>query len=537
MIPVPVGTSRQNLNRFSQTSPPISPLLFGTSVVLAFVSFGFMLFAVTRSYPIYCREAHEVFSTSLLLQGKNPYSIEHHPALMHCYGIVHALIAWPPSILFGHSVQFQRLISCAAILGSTSLLYWVLRVGETPRHLAISGALLLLTQLTFSTAISAKPDGLGLFLLLASLVVPVVADFRLTSLAFSAAFIVIAYFTKPYFIIGAPLVAGYLFCFRSKVLGLAFGLAFFVLLITGVLVVNAVCPLYFTDTFFFYLGSGSINRTFGHLVEVLLKYGTAEIGLVAVLAWVLVIRWRFLWGETAKFAWKISDLREPLILRPSIPFVTFALLFNSIVYLCLMGPHTGNGRDYLVQIVVPFLIWQVFELLARPEHRSVIPISFLLLEIVSVVVLCVGPVAVRIIPHFHDQEAAWGQIRRAIAVHHEVFGTYVVGPELWNQRKTVYDNGATEFYACAVTNNPLPIAKQFAARCQELVDNIDFKIRHQKFDAIVLRNDEPSLFQPDLLHRFYRKTASIPYWLPFPCSRDEYISVWEPKSLAEINLD
>jgi hypothetical protein len=536
MIPAPVETRHQSLN-FLKITPRISLLLLGASVALSFFSFAFMFFAVAPSYPIYCREAHEVFSTYLLLQGKNPYSIDQHPALMHCYGIVHSLIGYALSIFLGYSVQLQRLISSAAILGSTSLLYWVLRAGKTPRHLAIPGAVLLLTQLTFSTAISAKPDGLGLFILLVSLILPVVFDFRPTALALSAVCIVLGYFTKPYFIIGAPLIVGYLFCFRSKALGLAFGLAFLVLLVAAIITVNACCPLYFTDTFFYYLGNGTIDRTFGHLVEVLLRYGTAEIGLVAVLAWVLVVHWRFLWGETAKFAWNISNLREPLILRPSIPFVTFALIFNLIVYLWLMGPHTGNGRDYLVQIVVPFLIWQVFQLLAKSENRSAITLSFLVLEFVSVVVLSIGPVAVRTIPHFRDQIAAWGQIQHAVAAHHEVFGTYVIGLELWKQGKPIYDNGATEFYASAIPNNPLPIAHQFAERCQALVDRIEFNIRHQKFDAIVLRNDEPSLFKPDLLNRFYRKTASIPYWLPFPCSSNEYISVWEPRSLTATNLN
>ena len=114
MIPAPVETRYQSLN-FLKITPRISLLLLGASIALGFFSFAFMFFAVAPGYPIYCREAHDVFSTSLLLQGKNPYSIDQHPALMHCYGIVHSLIGCALGIFFGYSVQLQRLISSTAI--------------------------------------------------------------------------------------------------------------------------------------------------------------------------------------------------------------------------------------------------------------------------------------------------------------------------------------------------------------------------------------------------------------------------------------
>ena len=84
---------------------------------------------------------------------------------------------------------------------------------------------LLFSQVGQGLSITARPDGLGECLFMGSLIIPFCRRFSPGSLAVSAALSILAYLTKQYFLLGLPLVAGYVFLFENKLKGVVYGVA------------------------------------------------------------------------------------------------------------------------------------------------------------------------------------------------------------------------------------------------------------------------------------------------------------------------
>ena len=161
---------------------------------------------VEADYPMEFRENAALFTSGLQVEGKNPYSVEYRPVYVGLYGIGYYWVSYPFARWFGNSYQTLRLVSVAFVVASCGMLIWGLRTDRCPWWAALSGGLLLFSQLGQGLSITARPDGFGLCLLLASLVVPYRHRFSPGSLAISAALSILGYLTKPYFVLGLPLV-------------------------------------------------------------------------------------------------------------------------------------------------------------------------------------------------------------------------------------------------------------------------------------------------------------------------------------------
>ena len=84
---------------------------------------------------------------------------------------------------------------------------------------------------------------------------------------------VIAYYTKPYFVLSFGIVASYIFVFVSKRKGLYYSLLFVIMFVFSFLLVRFFCKFYFIDTFVSNLTNTSIN-TFGAMTkQIFLEFG------------------------------------------------------------------------------------------------------------------------------------------------------------------------------------------------------------------------------------------------------------------------
>src|SRR2546430_401639 len=101
---------------------------------------------------------------------------------------------------------------------------WIAINVVSPFPLEFRENAVLFTQLGQGLSIVARPDSLGLFLFLASLVVPYRFRFSPSALLFSALLSILGFLTKPYFILGLGLVWLHLFVFESKSKAILFGL-------------------------------------------------------------------------------------------------------------------------------------------------------------------------------------------------------------------------------------------------------------------------------------------------------------------------
>ena len=87
-------------------------------------------------------------------------------------------------------------------------------------QLSLIAFTLLYIQLFANIGILARPDTLGLFLFLCSIIIPWKWNFTYSSLLAGILLSTLAFLTKPYFIFGAPCIALYLFLSKSKLKGI-----------------------------------------------------------------------------------------------------------------------------------------------------------------------------------------------------------------------------------------------------------------------------------------------------------------------------
>src|SRR5439155_3828837 len=217
-------------------------------------------------FPLEFRENAVLFTADLQNRGESPYALEHRPVFVNVYGIGYYWICYPFTRLFGCSYTVLRLVSSAFILATCGLLTWALRIGGVSWIFAVVGGLFLFTQLGQGLSIVARPDGLGLFLFLASLVIPYRFRFRPSALFFSALLSILGFLTKPYFVLSLGLVWLHLFVFESKSKAIIFGVGSGLGLMASIWVVDLLYECYFTETFF--ASMASAIHSWAHLRKI-----------------------------------------------------------------------------------------------------------------------------------------------------------------------------------------------------------------------------------------------------------------------------
>jgi hypothetical protein len=169
------------------------------------------------------REGAAIFPTYLLLKGSNPYELENQPQAANMYGILYHLVVYPFALIFGSNLIIHRVVTAFFIWGACYLFYYATRHIKISLSLGLCATLILYRYLIEGTNPLARPDGLGTFLFLGSIVIPWRYKYSLGSLIISITLGVLAFLTKPYFVLSLPLLMTYLFLFRSKTEGLKYG--------------------------------------------------------------------------------------------------------------------------------------------------------------------------------------------------------------------------------------------------------------------------------------------------------------------------
>jgi len=503
-------------------------LLF-SSVLLAAFAAWFMLWNLVRPYPIEVRENSGWMVTAWLLQGHDPYALNLQPAFYYGYGFVYALVVYPFALIFGPTPQLHRAVSDVAIILNCSALFWGMRVSRIPAPLALCGALLFFSHGAFND-FGCGPNGLGLLLFLLSLVLPYAQDFKWGGLLAGIFLSVVAFYTKAYFVLGGPLLASYLFLFRSKEKGLVAGMIFLALLAASAWLVNTLSPLYFTDTLFAMYNYTQHYLSVGHLLKVGFYYSPMGIGLVLLLAWQFR---RSYFGSNRPQGWpfnmnlNLADRKQPLLLPPPLRWVTYLLLACGSVYVFKLGLNGGNFFSYVFHVVTPFLIWRACLVAGVEAADRWEPLAFLQATVLLVAGYFCIPMA---LAHQHDHAAEWRHAADIAARHHDILNTGAVSFILWAQGKPIYDAGMAENYPFGFTHNPSPLLPAYREKCENFQRMINEKIEHGQFDAVMIFSDRSPvqlIFSRILLSQYYHRVETFPLQTTF---EDFQIEVWEPRT-------
>ena len=482
---------------------------------------------VFSRYPLEFRENAALFTADLQDRGENPYALEYRPVIVNVYGIGYYWICYPFTRLFGCNYTVLRLVSCAFIVATCSVLMWALRIDGVSWIFAVVAALFLFVQLGQGLSVVARPDSLGLFLFFASLVIPYRFRSSYPSLFCSSLFSILGFLTKPYFLLGLGLIWLHVFLFESKYKAFVFGTVAALVFIASVWIINLIYECYFTETFFVPMGAAS--RSWAHLRKIGGSFLAQNAGLLLILAAGLfhrAVRRRADIRAAAQqetmchwFNW--NQFHQPLVCRCG-DLASLALVCNTAVIVLVLGLHPGNDILYYHQLITPFLLWKVARL-ADTTFRQQRLVSTLLLVNLLILWSAAAPLPA-------DRTAHWRALESLVASSSDVFAAPHLALLARQSGRTVYDAGQTEYAFAADHDNLTRVSRKYRERDQIFLQRILTKMRNRQFDLILINTGVCPFLPLDELARNYTPTRMVAAPMPFDSYLREFpLICWVPK--------
>jgi hypothetical protein len=538
----------------------IAPLSIGKKLILASFSvillcFGIQLLRyhyllVTFPYPLESFEGAMLLTTNLLLKGENPYALENMPVAINVYGINYHLLVYPFARLWGSTFLVHRALSAIFILLSCILFFVILRRHRINLLYSISAVLILYASLLYRYTAVAKPDGLGFFLFLLSAFIVYLMEYSTWSLVMSVFLGILAFYTKPYFVLSIPYLVSYLFLFVSKKKAIFYGALAFVLLITTAFMINHIFETYFVNTFFNHINVATNNfrQMTGQLGFFSLFY--SGIILIFIVYFSLSVLDRVRSGELPGLGFdaikkefiKRIDLfsyEKPLI-KIAFPFSLYCLILSFGIFYFKLGRHVGNIMTYAYHLITPFFLIYIFSLLDLPlknvhlaRRRDNYNYALLLpCILVSLYLLYSSATYLKDSAEWTDRED-WRRIEQIMSSYKNIMNSQVLVSLLLKQNKPVYDTGQTEFFQHShyrfrwLEGLLLPNA-DISRQWTEYENSIRQAVSHQEFDAIIIAPWEHRSYL-DGIEKNYSMVDKVGVCM-FHTAQCALLEIWEPKS-------
>lgn len=496
-----------------------------------------ILFSITflsLEGPQEYRENAITFTTRLLLKGGNPYSLENIPAYSNLYGIVYNVIVYPFAKIFGPSFFIHRLVSLLFMLLSCGAVYWGLRKKNVSIQLSLIAFTLLYIQLFRNIGILARPDTLGLFLFLCSIIIPWKWNFTYSSLIGGILLSTLAFLTKPYFIFGAPCIALYLFLNKSKLKGIIYGLLLGCSLTITLLVMNHIYDYYIISTFLAHVNLASSKLAY--LAKQTICYAKTIRFLIPALFIVYLLSWlhhkdEVLADISKHKLFNIKNLSKPLI-RFDFDIMTLILICSVLVML-KMGQHTGASLLYYIHLISPFLIITIFTKISNETKYIESKTIAIFLIVIQLFTLNFTFAAKRFPFPLPVNRVEWQELKDLISPYNNVFcGSPPLAHIVNEQNKTVYDTGHSEHFRAGLFDSPLinvfrqsPRVNKAQKHHTQYLDSIKRQAKDKSFDLIIITKDYSPFLPLNIIKdnytyletksvKMYFNTWDLDIWLP-----------------------
>lgn len=415
------------------------------------------------------REGHTYSSTVMLLRGENPFSISSYPAFYNSYGILFNIVVLPFAFIFGNSLILHRLISAFFIF---AILFVVFRNSFIKREFSVFNLIcfvLLYSGLIYGPGGSVRPDNLGVFLFICSIIIPVNNHFDKRSLVLSMLFGLLSFYTKPYYFIGWISISIYMFLFVSykRALLLNFLFAIFFLLI-GFLV-SKLFPMYFYEVIFSYTNDAKSN---------LIMYSVKQLKhfLYYILPFLPIFMSYLIMRGSLK-----SILKNPY-------FVISIIIFLFLIY--PLGLNLGAFLTYHFQLLLPILCLflmtfqdEKFESLKSNQLVLLLAIGFFYLF--STKYIGIGK--------SKDDIGTWSKMSSYIDTKQNVLVGPLLAPMIMDKNRELYENGVSSyvflFKSKAITKSIFSLDEKILERKESFITDINSKIKKKYFDAIISSPD------------------------------------------------
>lgn len=331
---------------------------------------------ITFPYQLEYGEGSIQLTTYALMNKINPFSIENNFLYSNVYGIGYQLVVFPFVLILGNTLTTHRMASFFCIIGTLILVTRVMSQKKNSRATTILAVFFVWLGLLFNVTPTARPDSLGEFLFLLTIFLPFVNKFNDKSLLVSAFIGIFSFYTKMYFFLGVPIIASYLFLFKSKKKGLSYGVGALIGSLISVLIINQVLETYILNTLF-PLFSGRTNFNFFHFVKSLTKFIRDYWGLLAI-GLILINQAINDWKRRALVV-DLRHLDQPLF-KMDVDLILYCLIICAFVIFLRMGWHTGTYQTYYYHLLTVFL---VITILSHFENIKNFRIAFILIGLLT----------------------------------------------------------------------------------------------------------------------------------------------------------
>jgi 4-amino-4-deoxy-L-arabinose transferase-like glycosyltransferase len=493
---------------------------------------------ITYPFQLEYREGATLLFTQAILEGKNIFSLQQAPLYTNGYGVVYNLIIIPFAKLFGNTLLIHRFFTAIFSFASTGLIIYTIYSKNKNVLAALFGGISFLISQLYWVIPTARADATGLFFFLLSILIPYFNSYSYRSLILSAIFGLIAFYTKPYFVISIPIIASFIFLFLSKKKGL-----FIIFFSVGISLISILIVNYFYETYFYnviYVHTKIVSDQVLHankqVYQFLLAYFPTIVGGCLILFSEKgrnsekVISTFIDWKKSLRF--NLINFSEPLINFKFDVFGYFLICSTIIIYFTL-GRHIGSYMVYLFQLMTPFLIIQILGRLTSGNPYRLLILSLFVVNILTF----------RSDYQLDINLSDWKKAKEYIQSSQSILNSPALTQILVEKNKPIIDSGQTQYFFVPLdysSNHFLPESKEIQNIQSHFKNAIRSEINNRGYDYVMVSTWDSPFANTDELNENYQVVDAL--YLPMPQSNQNWlkpaedldnhfweISIWMPK--------
>jgi len=519
-----------NIPRFAGT------LLFAGTIASIAWAVYFSAVTISIPYQIEFREGAAMVTTKILLGGGNPYVFENQPLGLNVYGVAYSLVTLPFAFLFGNTLSVHRTVTFVFIL--LSALITAGTIYKVRKNVSLSfgcGAFVMVGLISLGGG-GAFPSAMGSFLFLVAVLAPFVRSFDRWGLFVSILSSVVAFYTKPYFVLSVGVVAIYLFLFVSKWKSILYGSILLVLFTICYLVTQVVFPLYFMNVIVgnVFLTVRSPETLLNNLEKMFLNfYPILALSVAVGVKGLLVATDSEPTGRKGKHFFNLLNMNQPLILRTA-NYLFFSFSCSFAAFVCILGSHGGGtGMNYMYQLLSPlFFVW-FFTKMDLGSGFSLILVSILLGNLFFWESEMLNPEMLK-----QKDSKGWAELFDYVEESSNILNSQITVSKTVEVGLNPIDSGQTIiFYQIRPFSSRFlsnPSYEAIRVDGFQYVVFIDRAIERKLFDLIITTEEKAAFFHVKRLSENYSVVAEIVVEMP-QTGQTWTALIWKP--LAEYSLD
>ena len=447
-----------------------------------------------------------------LVDPSSLYSWDTKPLVANVYGFLYFIVATPFVFLFGLEIETLRWVSAIAIWSTVLLCSLYVFKHQNSLFLATAAGCTLYSGILTGTTPIARPDTLGMFLFVASLLIAAEAKGSIRSLVASSLIAMMAALAKPYFLMAIGLISLDIWI-RNSFIKAAFYFSGSILVFVAIIVIlghESFFPSYISEVW-----GNNAQSPFGDLghsiyqIKILVREYWGLLFLFAI----AMFQQRTRVMEGARELRLIPNGVFGRLLSVEIqPFFTYTLVAFLMCFFYL-ATTKGNYLVYFIQLCLPFAALLVFSKIGmyRAPRQRILGNLLRLTIVLFTAQLALNPFDSR---NLDSALKGYERLAGFVSDSEHAYGNPILVSIFLSQNRTITDNGITQFFGLNASR-----ANQSSRRMADLRDKW-LQSTHAALEKgvhdrlFITRGPHSNAYGHQINSKLYRKVDSVSLALP-----------------------